>query len=99
MDQLTPTKDEIKLIIDNSNLEMEKRVTEKMQSSLKEFSETITSNSQMYLDHIVLQEKRLTTVENQIKVLKTRLAVVGSAATALGGLVGFFISQLFGSKS
>lgn len=99
MDQLTPTKDEIKLIIDKSNLEMEMRVTKEMQSSLKEFSETITSSNQMYLDHIVQQEKRLTTLENQVKVLRTRLAVVGSAATAFGGLIGFFISQLFGSKS
>lgn len=98
MDQLTPTKDEIKLIIDNSNLELEKRVTEKMQSSLKEFGMTITTNSQMYLDHIVRQGDRLTTVENQVKAWNIRLGVVGSVATALGSLMGFFISQLFGSK-
>jgi hypothetical protein len=98
MNQLAPTKDEIKLIIDNSNLEMEKRVTEKVQTSLKDFGDAITKNNQMYLDHIVRQETKLTIVENQIRILKTRLAVIGSAATALGGLVGFFISQFTNSK-
>lgn len=94
MDQVTPTKDEIKLIMDNSNLALEARITEKIQKTMKDFGDTITSNNKMYLDHIVDQENRLTKVENDVRVVRNRQWVFGSVGTALGGILGFFVSQL-----
>ena len=92
--QTAPSINEIKLTMDNSLLEMEKRMT-------KTFSDSLTAQNSIYMKQIVELVGKVSTIEarqdshtNSIKGFKGLVATVSSVTGVLGGLVGFFISQL-----
>lgn len=89
-----PGINEIKLTMDNSLLEMEKRMS-------KTISETLTDQNGIYMKQIVELTAKVATHEaildshtNSIKGFKGLVATVSSVTGVLGGLIGFFISQL-----
>lgn len=94
MDHTTPTKDELKLIIDNSLLEQEKRIT-------KSINDTLADQNKTYMDHIVSLTSRLSAVETNQKLYDQRLkgakgttATIAAAFGVFTGFVGFLIAQI-----
>lgn len=94
MEHTTPTKDELKLIIDNSLLEQEKRIT-------KSLSESLSEQNKIYMDNILSLTNRISKVEGRqdrqdekIKGFKGVVASASAASAVLSGLIGFFIGQL-----
>lgn len=94
MDHTTPTKDELKLIIDNALLEQEKRIS-------KSLSDSLESQNKTYMDNILDLTTRVSKVESRqdrqderMRGFKGLIATVAAAASILAGLVGFFIAQL-----
>lgn len=87
MEQRTPNKDELKLIIDNALLEQEKRITKSLNDSLATQNET-------YLQHIVDMNGRLTKVEVKTSQFKGLVAGAASASAVISGLITFLITQL-----
>ena len=101
----TTSQREIKLLIDNSLLEQEKRLSKEFRSELEVQTSRLTTvvekQNQMYSDQIIALNKDVAALngvidnlKSNIKGVKTQVAVVGSACATLGGLVGFFISQM-----
>lgn len=87
MEKNIPTKDELKLIIDNALLEQEKRITASL-------NESITTQNKTYMDHILTLNTRVTKLESAIKNVKSVAATFAAAASVVSGLLGFFIAQL-----
>lgn len=103
--EMQPTKDEIKLLIDNSLLEQEKRLTKEMRSELETQTNRLTSvvekQNQLYSDQIIALNKDVATLngvvdnlKSKISSIKIQMTVVGTACATLGGLLGFFVAQL-----
>lgn len=103
--EVNPTKDEIKLLIDNSLLEQEKRLSREFRQELETQTGRLTSaidkQNGLYANQIVELNKdivKLNTVvdnlKNRVSGIKAQMVVVGTACTTLGGLIGFFIAQL-----
>lgn len=101
----TTSQREIKLLIDNSLLEQEKRLSKEFRSELEVQTARLTSvvekQNLMYSNQIVELNKDVATLNtvidnlrNNIKGIKTQMTVVGTACATLGGLVGFFIAQM-----
>lgn len=94
----TLTRDEVKLTIDNSLLEQEKRLSKEFRSELElqtqKLTDAIDKQNSMYSNQIIQLNKDVTELKGKISNMKTQIAVVSSVCTALGGLIGFFISQL-----
>lgn len=102
---VNPTKDEIKLLIDNSLLEQEKRLSKEFRSELEVQTNRLTSvvekQNIMYSNQIVELNKDVATLNTIVDTLKGRISgikaqmiVVATACTTLGGFLGFFISQV-----
>lgn len=102
---MNPTKDEIKLLIDNSLLEQEKRLSKEFRSELEVQTNRLTSvvekQNMMYSNQIVELNKDVATLNNVVDNLKSRMSglraqmvVVATACTTLGGLIGFFVAQI-----
>jgi hypothetical protein len=94
MEHTTPTKDEIKLIIDNSLLELEKRMT-------KSLGESLSEQNRMYMDNILSLSERVTKIESRqdrqderIKGFKGLIATIAAASSVVAGFLGFLISQI-----
>lgn len=94
MDHTTPTKDELKLIIDNSLLEQEKRIT-------KSLNDSMSDQNKIYMDNILSLTERVSKIEGRqdrqdekIKGFKGVVATASAASAVLSGLVGFFIGQI-----
>lgn len=105
MDQVaqpTPgaTSTEVGLIIKNELLEQEKRITQQFGADIRALSASVTSQlndqGKTYMNELLSHEGRITTNTNDIKALKTKVWVVGTVCTTLGGLLGFFVAQLVG---
>lgn len=103
--EMNPTKDEIKLLIDNSLLEQEKRLSREFRSELEvqtgRLTGVVEKQNLMYSNQIVELNKDVaalnTIVDNlkgRISGIKAQMLVVATACTTLGGLVGFFIAQM-----
>ena len=101
----TTSQREIKLLIDNSLLEQEKRLSKEFRSELEVQTSRLTTvvekQNQMYSDQIISLNKDVAALngvidnlKGNIKGIRTQVAVVGSACATLGGLVGFFVAQL-----
>lgn len=97
-DHPTPSGNEIKLIIDNSLLELEKRFS-------KTISDALSEQNRTYLKEIVNITKDVATLnakvdqhEEKLKGVKGMVATVASVSTVLGGFIGFLISQITGGK-
>lgn len=87
MEHVTPTKDELKLIIDNALLEQEKRIT-------KSLGDSLDGQNKIYMDNIVKLTERVSKVESKQDSFKGLIASVTAASSVLSGLVGFFIAQI-----
>ena len=99
------TKDEVKLLIDNALLGQEKRLTKEFRDELDiqtaKLIEAVEEQNKLYSDQIITLNKDVATLNTVVENLKSRIsnvkaqiAVIGTACTALGGLLGFFIAQL-----
>lgn len=104
-EKMNPTKDEIKLLIDNSLLEQEKRLSKEFRSELEvqttRLTNVVEKQNQLYSDQIIMLNKDVATLNTVVDALKSRISgikaqmvVVATACTTLGGLIGFFISQI-----
>lgn len=104
-DMDTTSQREIKLLIDNSLLEQEKRITKEFRAELEaqtlRLTAAIDKQNQLYSDQIISLNKDVASLEEvvvnlkgQLKNIHTQLLVVGTACASLGGLVGFFVAQL-----
>lgn len=95
---MTPTVSEMKLTIDNSLLEQEKRITKEFRDELAEQTKNLTAaidkQNLLYSKQIIDLTAEVATLKVKVSSINTRIAVVGSVCTALGGLIGFFIAQL-----
>lgn len=102
---MNPTKDEIKLLIDNSLLEQEKRLSKEFRSELEvqttRLTNVVEKQNQLYSDQIIMLNKDVATLNTVVDALKSRISgikaqmvVVATACTTLGGLIGFFVAQL-----
>lgn len=100
----TTSQREIKLLIDNSLLEQEKRLSKEFRSELEVQTTRLTSvvekQNKMYSDQIIALNKDVAALngvidnlKGNIRGIKTQIAVVGTACATLGGLVGFFVAQ------
>jgi len=87
----TPSGQEIKLIIDNSLLEQEKRIT-------KTLGDSLDSQNKIYMDQIVSITGRVSKLEVKIDGFKGLIASVAAATSVFAGLIGFFIAQITGNK-
>lgn len=101
----TLTRDEVKLTIDNSLLEQEKRLNREFRSELEVQTNRLTSvvekQNQMYSDQIISLNKDVAALngvidnlKSNIRGIKVQITVVGTACATLGGLLGFFVAQL-----
>lgn len=99
------TKTEVKLLIDNSLLEQEKRLSKEFRDELdaqtNKLISAVEKQNKLYSDQIITLNKDIATLNTVVENLKskvnsvrTQITVVGTACTALGGLLGFFIAQL-----
>lgn len=104
---MNPTKDEIKLLIDNSLLEQEKRLSKEFRSELEvqttRLTNVVEKQNQLYSDQIIMLNKDVATLntvvdnlKGRISGIKAQMVVVATACTTLGGLIGFFVAQLMG---
>lgn len=94
MNNQAPNKDEIKLIVDNSILALEGRMTEKINAAL-------TSQNKLYLDEILAITKQITSMETRqnrfderLKAHRGLITTVAAAAGVISGFIGFLIGQL-----
>ncbi len=87
MEHTTPTKDELKLIIDNSLLEQEKRLT-------KTLGEALQNQNKIYMENILKLSDRVTRIEARQDSFKSLVATASAASGVFSGLIGFFIAQL-----
>lgn len=103
--EMNPTKDEIKLLIDNSLLEQEKRLSkefrQELESQTNRLTNAIDKQNGLYSDQIVELNKDIATLNSVVDNLKSRVSgiraqmlVVATACTTLGGFLGFFLSQI-----
>lgn len=101
----TTSQREIKLLIDNSLLEQEKRLAKEFRTELEaqtmRLTAAIDKQNQLYSDQIISLNKDVTALEgmvtslkSQLRGIKAQLVVTGTACATLGGLVGFFVAQL-----
>ena len=106
---MNPTKDEIKLLIDNSLLEQEKRLSKEFRSELEvqttRLTNVVEKQNQLYSNQIIMLNKDVATLNTVVDSLKGRISgikaqmvVVATACTTLGGLIGFFIAQIVQSS-
>lgn len=104
-EKVNPTKDEIKLLIDNSLLEQEKRLSKEFRSELEvqttRLTNVVEKQNQLYSDQIIMLNKDVATLNTVVDSLKGRISgikaqmvVVATACTTLGGLIGFFVAQI-----
>lgn len=102
---MNPTKDEIKLLIDNSLLEQEKRLSkefrQELESQTNRLTNAIDKQNGLYADQIVELNKDVATLNSVVENLKSRISgiraqmlVVATACTTLGGFLGFFLAQM-----
>jgi hypothetical protein len=91
---VTPSNETIKLIIDNSLLEQEKRIS-------KTINDTLSEQNRTYMTEIISLTKELTKLSGRVDAHDTKIksfpilvSWVAAACAALGGLVGFFVNQL-----
>lgn len=103
--EMNPTKDEIKLLIDNSLLEQEKRLSKEFRQELESQTNRLTlaidKQNVLYADQIVELNKDVATLNSVVENLKSRISgiraqmlVVATACTTLGGFIGFFLAQI-----
>lgn len=103
MDNLTKT--EVKLLIDNSLLEQEKRLSKEFRDELDlqtdKLINAVEKQNKLYSDQIIALNKDVATLNTVVENLKSKVngvrlqvTVVGTACATLGGLLGFFIAQL-----
>lgn len=99
------TKDEVKLLIDNSLLEQEKRLSKEFRDELNTQTEklinAVEKQNKMYSDQIITLNKDIAkldsivlNLQSRITGIRTQMTVVATACATLGGLIGFFVSQL-----
>lgn len=98
VDRSTPTKDEIKLIIENSLLELEKRMTKSINEALLEQNRTYMTEIVAITEKVAKHDVKLQIHTDKINGFKTLVATVSTATGVLGGFVGFLIAQLTGAK-
>ncbi len=102
---MNPTKDEIKLLIDNSLLEQEKRLSKEFRQELESQTNRLTAaidkQNILYADQIVELNKDVATLNTIVENLKSKISgiraqmlVVATACTTLGGFIGFFLAQI-----
>lgn len=105
MEQMTPPPSEIQMLIENALLKNNELTRANWDSSLEKFSTKMSADMTKQTEVFAKQVFTLTTevtthtgeiagLKSTVSSIKHRIAVVGSACTALGGLLGFFISQL-----
>jgi uncharacterized protein YlxW (UPF0749 family) len=101
----TMNKDEIKLMMKNELLEQEKRISSEFRSELETQTTRLTTvvekQNAMYSNQIVELNKDVATLnsvvnslQNKISGVRAQMVVTATACTTLGGLIGFFVSQL-----
>lgn len=101
----TTSQREIKLLIDNSLLEQEKRLSKEFRSELEVQTNRLTTvvekQNQMYSDQIISLNKDVAALngvidnlKGDIRGIKLQITVVGTACATLGGLIGFFVAQI-----
>jgi len=99
------TKTEVKLLIDNSLLEQEKRLSKEFRDELDlqtdKLINAVEKQNKLYSDQIIALNKDVATLNTVVENLKSKVngvrlqvTVVGTACATLGGLLGFFIAQL-----
>lgn len=99
------TKTEVKLLIDNSLLEQEKRLSKEFRDELDlqtdKLINAVEKQNKLYSDRIIALNKDVATLNTVVENLKSKVngvrlqvTVVGTACATLGGLLGFFIAQL-----
>jgi SMC interacting uncharacterized protein involved in chromosome segregation len=99
------TKTEVKLLIDNSLLEQEKRLSKEFRDELDtqttKLIAAVEKQNLLYSDQIIQLTKDITTLNGVVDNLKARISniraqmlIVGTACTTLGGFAGFLIAQL-----
>lgn len=107
-DMTTLTRDEVRLTVENSLLEQEKRITKEFRFELETQTNKLTAvvekQNSMYATQIVELNKDVATLNSVVDNLKSRISgikaqmlVVATACTTLGGFIGFFIAQLLRS--
>lgn len=104
-DNDTPTKSEVKLLIENALLEQEKRLSKEFRDELtmqtNNLLQAIEKQNSLYSDNIIALNKTVTALEKDIQTLRGRLkvitaqiAIVGAVSATLGGFVGYLIDHL-----
>ncbi len=99
------TKTEVKLLIDNSLLEQEKRLSKEFRDELDlqtdKLINAVEKQNKLYSDQIIALNKDVATLNTVVENLKSKVngvhlqvTVVGTACATLGGFVGFLIAQL-----
>ena len=88
----------IKLLIDNSLLEQEKRLTltfnNKIDTQTEKITKTVNEQNVAYSTQLIAQAKSIGVLETKMAAVNVKLATVGAVSAALGGLIGFFVANL-----
>ena len=98
------TKSEVKLLIDNSLLEQEKRLSKEFRDELDtqttKLIDAVEKQNKLYSDQIITLNKDIALLNSVVENLKskvngvrTQVTVVGTACATLGGFMGFLIAQ------
>ena len=88
----------IKLLIDKSLVEQEIRLTnsftDKLDKQTEKITNTVNDQNKVYNNQLITMAKSIGVLETKVAQFNVKLATVGAVATALGGLLGFFVAQL-----
>jgi SMC interacting uncharacterized protein involved in chromosome segregation len=99
------TKTEVKLLIDNSLLEQEKRLSKdfryELDAQTNKLISAVEKQNLLYSEQIINLNKDVTALngvvdnlKGRISNIKAQMAIVGTACATLGGFVGFLIAQI-----
>lgn len=97
----TLTEEQIKSQIKIALLENNVLISQTVEHSIEKIAESVDRKTNAFIDQLKdvskvngALDKRLETVESTVNGLWAKMISIGAACTALGGLVGFFVSQL-----
>lgn len=94
MESMNPTKDEIKLLIDNALLQNNERINNTIQASAEKVTLAVNQKTDGYIGQITaiahdqgLLEAKVVQLASKVNNLWAKMISVGAACATLGGLV------------
>lgn len=105
MEQTTPNKDEIKLLIDNALLQNNEKINKSIEAMGDKVTSAVTLTTQTFLSELTTISTKQGVMQGQIDTLKTKVGNlwakmigIGAACITVGGFVGFLIELISNNR-